>query len=77
MGCKSLAESNEVWNNFLLPDTDEILKSAEPGLDAKPSKELFLTLCKNPILIGEGKMVNSLHHPIVKILVTHPFNLNS
>ncbi|PIA31199.1 hypothetical protein AQUCO_05100004v1 [Aquilegia coerulea] len=62
---KSAADSDTVWEKFLPHEINEILsqsQSNESALinDIKSKKELYFTLCHNPILIEDGKMSFSL-----------------
>ncbi|KAK3229628.1 hypothetical protein Dsin_001509 [Dipteronia sinensis] len=63
---KSAAESDAVWDRFLPPDyrslifdSDFCSSASSPSLGCPSKKDLFLSLCHTPILIEEGKMVNS------------------
>ena len=63
---KLAAESDAVWDRFLPPDyrslisdSDFCSSSSSPSLGFPSKKDLFLSLCHNPILMDEGKMVNS------------------
>ncbi|PIA63121.1 hypothetical protein AQUCO_00200860v1 [Aquilegia coerulea] len=65
---KSAADSDTVWEKFLPHETNEIIlsqlqsESDESALinDVKSKKELYFTLCQNPILIEDGNMSFSL-----------------
>ncbi|KAK9905316.1 hypothetical protein M0R45_000290 [Rubus argutus] len=58
---KSAAESDAVWSKFLPPETYTILsQSSAPELAARSKKEIYFTLCDNPVLIHEGRMSFSL-----------------
>lgn len=76
---KSASESDAVWDRFIPPETHTILSLQSPSSSvssspsspsstsnskSKSKKELYLTLCDNPILIEQGKMVTSLLCPI-------------
>ncbi|KAJ9703189.1 hypothetical protein PVL29_004818 [Vitis rotundifolia] len=58
----SVAESDYLWESFLLPDYLEIVsQSSEPlsRCDFSSKKELFFSLCDSPLLIDEGRRVRS------------------
>ncbi|XP_024162242.1 putative F-box protein PP2-B8 isoform X2 [Rosa chinensis] len=59
---KSAAESDAVWDKFLLPEIHMMLsQSRESGLlGARSKKELCLALCNKPLLIDDGKLSFSL-----------------
>ncbi|KAK9192687.1 hypothetical protein WN944_003380 [Citrus x changshan-huyou] len=54
---KSAAESDAVWESFLPPDYSTLLSSSSSSSSLRSSskKELYFSLCHNPILIDEGK----------------------
>ncbi|KAH9670968.1 F-box protein [Citrus sinensis] len=56
---KSAAESDAVWESFLPPDYSTLLSSSSSSssssLRSSSKKELYFSLCHNPILIDEGK----------------------
>ncbi|KDO39882.1 hypothetical protein CISIN_1g047756mg, partial [Citrus sinensis] len=58
---KSAAESDAVWERFLPPDYPSLLSDAASSSSSSSSlhfsskKELYFSLCHNPILIDEGK----------------------
>ncbi|WCJ44657.1 F-box family protein [Euphorbia peplus] len=57
---KNAAESDTVWEKFLPPDYLSILSTAatdsnSPALSSLTKKQLFLTLCNDPILIDHGR----------------------
>ncbi|XP_044481082.1 putative F-box protein PP2-B12 isoform X1 [Mangifera indica] len=75
---KSAAESDVVWESFLPPDYQTIISKSSPcplpfssstssllGLPSK--KDLFLSLCNQPILIDDGKKSFSLDKQSGKI----------
>lgn len=55
---RSAAESDAVWSKFLPPEIPAILSPHALNCRSK-SKEFYLALCDQPVLIDEGKMVNS------------------
>ncbi|KAH9734543.1 F-box protein [Citrus sinensis] len=63
---KSAAESDAVWERFLPPDYPSLLSDAASSSSSSSSlhfsskKELYFSLCHNPILIDEGKKSFSL-----------------
>ncbi|KAH9670954.1 F-box protein [Citrus sinensis] len=63
---KSAAESDAVWERFLPPDYPTLLSDAASSSSSSSSlhfsskKELYFSLCHNPILIDEGKKSFSL-----------------
>ncbi|GAV79528.1 F-box domain-containing protein/PP2 domain-containing protein [Cephalotus follicularis] len=59
---KSAAESDVVWESFLPPEYKSIIAtSASPSaLPFTSKKDLFLSLCHNPILIDDGNKSFSL-----------------
>ncbi|KAH0994535.1 hypothetical protein GBA52_018399 [Prunus armeniaca] len=70
---KSASESDAVWDRFIPPETHTILSLQSPSSsvssspsspsstsNSKSKKELYLTLCDNPVLIDQGKMSFSL-----------------
>ncbi|XP_065848183.1 putative F-box protein PP2-B12 [Euphorbia lathyris] len=58
---KNAAESDTVWEKFLPSDYQMILSgSNSPVLSLLPKKQLFLSLCNNPILIDNGRKSFSL-----------------
>ncbi|KAH9670764.1 F-box protein [Citrus sinensis] len=61
---KSAAESDAVWESFLPPDYSTLLSSSSSSssssLRSSSKKELYFSLCHNPILIDEGKKSFSL-----------------
>lgn len=68
---KSAAESDPVWGKFLPPETATILsQSSAPELANRSKKEIYCTLCHNPVLIHRGRMVNSLHPLSPDLLLT-------
>ncbi|TXG48615.1 hypothetical protein EZV62_024490 [Acer yangbiense] len=67
---KSAAESDAVWDRFLPPDYRSLISDSDfcsssslPSLGFPSKKDLFLSLCHNPILIDEGKMSFQLDKP--------------
>lgn len=52
---KSAADSDIVWDKFLPADYRSLIRALPP---TSSKKELFLSLCDHPVLIGDGKMVN-------------------
>ncbi|KAH9734418.1 F-box protein [Citrus sinensis] len=54
---KSAAESDAVWESFLPPDYSTLLSSSSSSSSLRSSskKELYFSLCHNPIFIDEGK----------------------
>ncbi|KAM5561814.1 putative F-box protein PP2-B12 [Rosa sericea] len=59
---RSAAESDAVWSRFLPPEIPTILSHSGPHAPncRSKSKEFYLALCDNPVLIDEGKMSFSL-----------------
>ncbi|PIN01889.1 hypothetical protein CDL12_25600 [Handroanthus impetiginosus] len=60
---KSASESNNLWDRFLPQDCQEILsRSSSPPSSVKyaTKKDLYFSLCNNPILLDGGKMSFSL-----------------
>ncbi|XP_004288834.1 PREDICTED: F-box protein At2g02240-like [Fragaria vesca subsp. vesca] len=57
---KSAAESDAVWDKFIPPDTHAILSQSNSLPFSKSKKELYMTLCDNPVLIEDGNMSFSL-----------------
>ncbi|CAB4285521.1 unnamed protein product [Prunus armeniaca] len=70
---KSASESDAVWDRFIPPENHTILSLQSPSSsvssspsspsstsNSKSKKELYLTLCDNPVLIEQGKMSFSL-----------------
>ncbi|KAH9734419.1 F-box protein [Citrus sinensis] len=59
---KSAAESDAVWESFLPPDYSTLLSSSSSSSSLRSSskKELYFSLCHNPIFIDEGKKSFSL-----------------
>ncbi|KAH9734547.1 F-box protein [Citrus sinensis] len=59
---KLAAESDAVWESFLPPDYSTLLSSSSSSSSLRSSskKELYFSLCHNPILIDEGKKSFSL-----------------
>ncbi|XP_004302127.1 PREDICTED: putative F-box protein PP2-B12 isoform X2 [Fragaria vesca subsp. vesca] len=59
---RSAAESDAVWSKFLPPDIPTNLSHSGPDAPncRSKSKELYLALCHDPVLIDEGKMSFSL-----------------
>ncbi|CAB4316050.1 unnamed protein product [Prunus armeniaca] len=70
---KSAFESDAVWDRFIPPETHTILSLQSPSSsvssspsspsstsNSKSKKELYLTLCDNPVLIEQGEMSFSL-----------------
>ncbi|CAN6575336.1 unnamed protein product [Malus baccata var. baccata] len=51
----SAAESDAVWDKFVPHDIPSIL--SHPSSSSSSKKELYLTLCENPILLDDGKML--------------------
>ncbi|GLT95488.1 hypothetical protein SLE2022_131680 [Rubroshorea leprosula] len=54
---KSAADSDIVWDKFLPADYRSLIPALPPTTS---KKELFLSLCDNPVLIEDGKMSLSL-----------------
>ncbi|KAL6146896.1 hypothetical protein ACLB2K_057572 [Fragaria x ananassa] len=60
---RSAAESDAVWDKFIPPETQITILSHPNSLSSpnfKSKKDLFMTLCDNPVLINEGTMSFSL-----------------
>ncbi|KAK6138559.1 hypothetical protein DH2020_027696 [Rehmannia glutinosa] len=57
---KSAAESNNVWERFLPQNWQEILSRSVSPVKYASKKDLYFSLCDNPILIDGGKMVAKL-----------------
>ncbi|KDP32800.1 hypothetical protein JCGZ_12092 [Jatropha curcas] len=59
---RNAARSDTVWQRFLPPDCVSIIsRSSDPNLLlAYSKKQLFFSLCRNPILIDDGKRSFSL-----------------
>ncbi|XP_062003689.1 putative F-box protein PP2-B12 [Rosa rugosa] len=59
---RSAAESDAVWSRFLPPEIPTILSHSGPHAPScrSKSKEFYLALCDNPVLIDDGKMSFSL-----------------
>ncbi|KAK6161433.1 hypothetical protein DH2020_004814 [Rehmannia glutinosa] len=57
---KSAAESNDVWERFLPEIWQEILSTSVSPVKYASKKDLYFSLCDNPILIDGGKMSFSL-----------------
>ncbi|PRQ41605.1 putative phloem protein [Rosa chinensis] len=59
---RSAAESDSVWSRFLPPEIPTILSHSGPHAPScrSKSKEFYLALCDNPVLIDDGKMSFSL-----------------
>ncbi|XP_050114808.1 F-box protein At2g02240-like [Malus sylvestris] len=55
----SAAESDAVWDKFVPHDIPSILShhSSSSSSSTSSKKELYLTLCENPILLDDGKML--------------------
>ncbi|KAG2726585.1 hypothetical protein I3760_01G119700 [Carya illinoinensis] len=56
----SVAASNLVWEAFLPPDHQQIISesvSSSPSLNILSKKDLYFSLCDNPILIGTGNRI--------------------
>ncbi|KAL6193048.1 hypothetical protein ACLB2K_034133 [Fragaria x ananassa] len=55
---RSVAESDTVWSMFLPPEIPTILSHSGPDVHncRSKSKEFYLALCDNPVLIDDGKM---------------------
>lgn len=65
----AVAESDDVWREFLPSDYLEVLsRLADSPLAFKSKKELYLWLC-SPMPFDNGKKVNLLSH------VAHNFNV--
>ncbi|KAG6731286.1 hypothetical protein I3842_01G121900 [Carya illinoinensis] len=62
----SVAASNLVWEAFLPPDHQQIISesvSSSPSLNILSKKDLYFSLCDNPILIGTGnRLLEALHN---------------
>ncbi|KAI3439373.1 uncharacterized protein J3R85_004788 [Psidium guajava] len=50
---KSACDSNAVWDSFLPPDCRLMVSR-----DVSSLKELYFSLCDDPVLIGDGKRVS-------------------
>ncbi|XP_050381146.1 putative F-box protein PP2-B12 [Argentina anserina] len=59
---RSAAESDAVWSKFIPPETHTILSQSSSLSSSPPksTKELYMALCDNPVLIDEGNMSFSL-----------------
>lgn len=55
---RSAAESDLVWEKFLPPEYSS-LALPPPSLDRSSKKKMYLSLADDPVLIDEGKKVNS------------------
>lgn len=55
---KSAAESDLVWEKFLPPEYSSL--ALPPSLDCSSKKKIYLSLADDPVLIDEGKKVNSI-----------------
>ena len=62
-GFRSAAESDAVWSKFLPSEIPTLLSLSGPDAPnfRSKSKELYLALCENPVLIDEGRMVSFPH----------------
>jgi hypothetical protein len=56
------AVSDVVWERFLPRDLESILSTSPDGsrlmASAASKKELYFSLCENPVLVGNGRKVN-------------------
>ncbi|KAG6731282.1 hypothetical protein I3842_01G121500 [Carya illinoinensis] len=60
----SVAASNFVWEALLPPDHQQIISesvSSSPSLNILSKKDLYFSLCDNPILIGNGNRSFAIH----------------
>ncbi|KAH6809121.1 hypothetical protein C2S51_026904 [Perilla frutescens var. frutescens] len=57
---KSAADSDIVWDRFLPSDLPEIVSRSESPVIYSTKKELYLSLCRSPILIDARKLSFSL-----------------
>lgn len=57
---RSAAETDALWERFLLRDHQSILSESDSPLLISSKKQLYLSLCGNPILIEDGKKSFSL-----------------
>ncbi|RYQ91342.1 hypothetical protein Ahy_B09g097242 isoform B [Arachis hypogaea] len=51
---RSAAESDSVWDRFLPSDYNDIV-SQSTSSSCRSKKQLYLSLCENPILVDDGK----------------------
>ncbi|XP_015962366.2 putative F-box protein PP2-B2 [Arachis duranensis] len=51
---RSAAESDSVWDRFLPSDYNDIV-SQSTSFSCRSKKQLYLSLCENPILVDDGK----------------------
>lgn len=68
----SAAASNLVWEGFLPPDYQHIISESVSSASSQTSplnmlskKDLYFSLCHNPILIGNGNRVGIIFHCLV------------
>ncbi|XP_030461255.2 F-box protein At2g02240-like [Syzygium oleosum] len=52
---RSACDSDAVWASFLPPEYRSMVRRSAPSL-----KELFFSLCDDPVIVGDGKMSFSL-----------------
>ncbi|KAL5566772.1 hypothetical protein UlMin_029936 [Ulmus minor] len=52
---RSAAESNAVWERFLPPDYSSIISSSPASLSCASKKDLYFSLCDQPLLIDQGR----------------------
>lgn len=68
---KSAAESDDVWQRFLPNDLESILSTALDGSlllsSASSKKEVYFSLCDNPIIVDHGRKSFSLEKKSGKI----------
>ncbi|XP_061951159.1 putative F-box protein PP2-B2 isoform X2 [Populus nigra] len=68
---KSAAESDDVWQRFLPNDLESILSTALDGSlllsSASSKKEVYFSLCDNPIIVDHGRKSFSLEKNSGKI----------
>ncbi|XP_077229053.1 F-box protein PP2-B10-like [Tasmannia lanceolata] len=57
---RSASNSDSVWENFLPSDYKEIISRSVSPVEFSSKKDLYFRLCRDPILIDNGKMSFSL-----------------
>ncbi|XP_074363695.1 putative F-box protein PP2-B12 [Apium graveolens] len=54
--CRAAGDSDELWNKFLPPDINQILRRSISTLTYTTKKQLYFSLCDSAILLDDGNV---------------------